>query len=72
MGYGVRLFTHLTCSLGIVTLRSMHKSCTYARKLMHTKPVEWFGTLIGLPLGGTFNCLVIVSMLSVSQSIKPH
>lgn len=50
--------------------------CTRTQTHKHTrfctqKLMEWCVTN-GPSFGGTFNCLVIVSMLSVSQSIKPH
>ena len=75
---GERNFTRLTSSTTAYVLS--HFGDTHTHGHTHVRatqsPLEWFVTLMALPFfwvgGGTFNCLVIVSMLSVSQSIKPH
>lgn len=59
---------------GIFSTSHLRRGLLCTRKYTHfctQKLMEWCVTN-GPSFGGTFNCLVIVSMLSVSQSIKPH
>lgn len=74
MGGGVGGILSTDARWRIVTFLGTHTHKPCARRgHKRTKPVEWSLTLMAPSSGGaTFNCLVIVSMLSVSQSIKPH
>lgn len=65
-GGGIFSTSHVRSGL-LCTLTRTHKHTRFCTQ----KLMEWCVTN-GPSFGGTFNCLVIVSMLSVSQSIKPH
>lgn len=65
--------SHVHCGLCIVTFRNAHKPThTQTLKAQAHKACGMDCDCNGPSFGGTFNCSVIVSMLSVSQSIKPH
>lgn len=61
--------------LSTIACHTLQRAQTRAHAHTHSQAHQVLGMVCdsnGPSYGGTFNCLVIVSMLSVSQSIKPH